>query len=580
MSEITESNSISRLGRAPIVVGVTGHRDIPDADNAVLESATRSVLTKIAGLTPNSPHVLISSLAEGADRMAARIAIQLGWDLGIVLPAPEEIYERDFPDSNSRDQFGDLLKLAAWIERLPADQAGVPDYLGAGIRLMQQSQLLLAYWDGKDIGLPGGTGDIVKRFLFDIPDSGFGLSGNTPPDARPVIHIKTRRKKYPDLSSESLLGNTEWLAPNPGGMGSDGELTRWTEVLRRIDIFNADVKRIIETDLSKVESSRKYLDGEPLSVHRHTYPLNNAASSMFSVADALSTCAQVERNAVFIKLAGLATLAIIFQQIYSGPFSSPFILGAALVSGIIAVLVFKLASLSRVEDRYLDYRVLAEACRVQHFWLKTGVKASVADNFLLEQRDELEWIRQAVRTNDLSIDLNSMSAPADVSNIEATRKHWVEDQRKYFIGTAFKLGKSELNRLKMIRWSSIASTLFFSGVVAVFTLAVAQILLMEHYLELGAVLVQYSGIAYGLLFAASGMIKVYQEINAFSEHSKSYRRSGMLMNRASQRLVDAESRNDVILSQRILYETGCEALDENGDWLLLHRNRPVEVPLV
>jgi hypothetical protein len=53
----------------------------------------------------------------------------------------------------------------------------------------------------------------------------------------------------------------------------------------------------------------------------------------------------------------------------------------------------------------------------------------------------------------------------------------------------------------------------------------------------------------------------------------------MLMQRASYRLRAAIDGGNIEAAQRIIYEAGCEALDENGDWLLLHRDRPVEVPL-
>ena len=51
------------------------------------------------------------------------------------------------------------------------------------------------------------------------------------------------------------------------------------------------------------------------------------------------------------------------------------------------------------------------------------------------------------------------------------------------------------------------------------------------------------------------------------------------MQRASQRLAAAIKANSEKQAKTIIYETGLEALDENGDWLLLHRDRPVEVPL-
>ena len=51
------------------------------------------------------------------------------------------------------------------------------------------------------------------------------------------------------------------------------------------------------------------------------------------------------------------------------------------------------------------------------------------------------------------------------------------------------------------------------------------------------------------------------------------------MQRASQRLEGAIKANSPDAAVSIIVEIGLEALDENGDWLVLHRDRPVEVPL-
>lgn len=74
-------------GLVPVVLGVTGHRDVRAEDVSVLETATRAVFREIEALTVHSPHILISCLAEGADRIAAHCAIEMGWTLGVVLPA-------------------------------------------------------------------------------------------------------------------------------------------------------------------------------------------------------------------------------------------------------------------------------------------------------------------------------------------------------------------------------------------------------------------------------------------------------------------------------------------------------------
>ena len=52
-----------------------------------------------------------------------------------------------------------------------------------------------------------------------------------------------------------------------------------------------------------------------------------------------------------------------------------------------------------------------------------------------------------------------------------------------------------------------------------------------------------------------------------------------LFARASRRLRVALAADDASGATQIVQELGKEALVENGDWVLLHRARPVEVPM-
>ena len=93
------------FGLIPIVIGVTGHRDVPPEDIQRLTDKVTEALKAIAGCTKNSEHVLLSALAEGADRIVARAALDNGWLLGAVLPAPVDIYEQDFKTAESLTEF-------------------------------------------------------------------------------------------------------------------------------------------------------------------------------------------------------------------------------------------------------------------------------------------------------------------------------------------------------------------------------------------------------------------------------------------------------------------------------------------
>jgi hypothetical protein len=54
---------------------------------------------------------------------------------------------------------------------------------------------------------------------------------------------------------------------------------------------------------------------------------------------------------------------------------------------------------------------------------------------------------------------------------------------------------------------------------------------------------------------------------------------GLAMGMARRHLDTALAQGDLVAAENVLLGAGRDALAENGDWLLLHRDRPAQVPL-
>src|SRR5437588_8453806 len=146
--------------KAPLVIGVTGHRDLREEDREQLKNAVREVLMGLRQQYPSTPFVLLSPLAEGADRLVAEVALlpEIGVRLIAPLPMPKAMYEVDFEDPNSRAEFNRLLEQAdRWFEiPLVAAEAAVShpgperdqQYEAVGKYIARESQILIALWDG------------------------------------------------------------------------------------------------------------------------------------------------------------------------------------------------------------------------------------------------------------------------------------------------------------------------------------------------------------------------------------------------------------------------------------------------
>ncbi len=106
--------------------------------------------------------VFVSPLAEGADRVAAEEALRLGFRLKATLPFARAEYKADFRETV--DEFQRLLQQADSVLELDGDRSKYRErsYEAAGRFVVNNSDLLIAVWDGEPSKGRGGTGDIVE----------------------------------------------------------------------------------------------------------------------------------------------------------------------------------------------------------------------------------------------------------------------------------------------------------------------------------------------------------------------------------------------------------------------------------
>jgi hypothetical protein len=175
-------------------IGVTGHRlgRLAGADLNALRGELRTVLDKIAGGQAGTMR-LVTSLADGADTIAAEEALALGWALDAVLPLHRDDYLQDFDDPVARADHENLLTRAANIFELDGDRSveggSAIAYERAGRVVLAQSDILVAVWDGGPVRGRGGAAQIVAEAV---------LAGI------PVIHLHPANAHPPRLLWDGL----------------------------------------------------------------------------------------------------------------------------------------------------------------------------------------------------------------------------------------------------------------------------------------------------------------------------------------------------------------------------------------
>ncbi len=142
-----------------ITIGAIGHRFLARTD--LIEAGVDVALDHIEQTFPGRTLTVISSLAEGADRLVAHRAIRRARArLVALLPFPREAYQTEFTDASQ----GELLWL---LERAAEviDLAGAPTrdeaFARANLYMLDRIEVLLAVWDGAEAHGRGGVGETV-----------------------------------------------------------------------------------------------------------------------------------------------------------------------------------------------------------------------------------------------------------------------------------------------------------------------------------------------------------------------------------------------------------------------------------
>jgi hypothetical protein len=207
-------------GSLPIVIGITGHRDIRETDRSALRGLIKGVLEDFSTTYPYTPLVFLTSLAEGADRLGAEVAYEMGIEVIVPLPFEPEEYKKDFASEGLVKDFDAMLARAnRWFvvpnaEGVTSENVSERYYRNAqygqvGAYISRYSQILIALWDGQHLELQGGTSSVVRMKLEGYSElEGAEQNPLDPPESGPVYHIVTPRecRRRTPNSEEALSG--------------------------------------------------------------------------------------------------------------------------------------------------------------------------------------------------------------------------------------------------------------------------------------------------------------------------------------------------------------------------------------
>jgi hypothetical protein len=289
----------------------------------------------------------------------------------------------------------------------------------------------------------------------------------------------------------------------------------------------------------------------------------------YACADVFS---QASQRCIYRTILGIAVIlpsAVFAFELHAHYFPEPAMLLVYLATIGLPLAFYQLYIKRREwQNHFQDFRALAEALRVQLFWGLAGLPRAVTECYLRKHHHEMNWIRQAL----LGPALQSLAVAFGPVRQDMVMRFWIDDQFAYFSGTTAngtsRPGKAEQNRRIYRRCEFWANAVYVTGLCIGFAM-----LPVYHRLDRATHHLAIMSIALAPAIAAA--ISVVSEKRAFRDHAHQYARMGRLFGEAA-RLIRRNAHDPPQEFAAIVGDLGAEALAENGDWLLAHRERQVE----
>ena len=288
----------------PLIVGVTGHRDLMAEDVPRIRELVRSVLQTLKKKYPHTPLVLLSPLAEGADQLVAEVALEadigarlvavLRWPGEFSFEAPAEAVTLAHGADAAR--FRLLLDRATHVVAMPLDdEAGrlarsAPAAFEerqnelVGKFIARHSQMLIALWDGR-APESSGTARVVEWQRNGAPAPFAAQLGELDVvEGAPICHILVRRKSQPEATAVSGSPTPKYLYPTSAGPSEHKPEEQIHRAWGNIDRFNRDVSELQQATPQAIATSRSWVLPDDVA-NRLTPPLRELFE-YYALADA------------------------------------------------------------------------------------------------------------------------------------------------------------------------------------------------------------------------------------------------------------------------------------------------------
>lgn len=427
-------------------VGVTGHRKarlepdqidrinaqvqlVLDTASTALRAAHKDYVQEYADAPPL--YYFVSALADGADTLAAKQALNSGWRLLAPLPFSIESYGDDFSEQD-RQEFEHLLSEADAVAELDGVRDGQAHedraYLQAGITTINQSDFIIAIWDGEEARGIAGTAMIKEEALAagkpvvwinavtDTPPVFMDEDGRHTPFSVEAAHAAIDAVVAPPPREEiehAFSGKqTHALAAYREFCGESTHTFNWGSFFQFWEKAFAgkwpfDVRLSCRSPEAEIEAAQQSTLAEKLKASAQDQRVfNEMIIPRFVWADHLAIhYGNLYRSSYFFNylFAAMAVFLALFDLIAGGMgFGSKTIWIGLEVTIIILILgVTTAGKRGRWHEKWIDYRQLAEEMRQYRLYYLTLGRAELSEDFSQGEGAEaagwVDWYFAATR---------------------------------------------------------------------------------------------------------------------------------------------------------------------------------------
>lgn len=541
--------------RVPLTFGLIGHRDIPVECEETLRSRAHEVFATFRRTYAQTPFVVISSLASGADQILTEVALDCeGTSLVLALPAPESVFTNTLSDANCVQRFTVLKDKAVKTLVLPFEtssnrtQIAPSDYRTCSYFIAMNSQVMIAAWDETSRARLGGTTDTIEYKLQPRYRGTEDLAGSFEAEEEPglVIHIPVYRG---ESTPRAPLGPTRIATQST-------QFRPWAQSDALVASIGVEIEKL-NRELSKSSGS-----ASPDSPAKATATLRLASDQQ---------AAGLRRS---FRLAAAAIIAFSCMAVGLIDLGGVLVVPEITVIGICLVLITAVAtfmlSRKRVQMRYQQSRALAEGARIQELWLDIGIWQPVSNYFLVNHDSSTAWIRRALRSCWV-MDINPIRESTE--KITSDLHHWLIGQINYFTGDRSRrgaIGKARREALSLTLIAAICLVTSFVALIAGVTLDLSDADDWQGFLVTTSIVWSF-GLPTALGVAA------YSELMGLRQSARRYALSLARFENANEMVVSQTTRDsEPRRVQNLGFAVGQQALQEVSDWLLTLKSKKIK----